>query len=52
MKSKDRAVGNGENIYQLFKKLKGEFSFDRKSMQTFVEFLNLLGENIYTKKTE
>lgn len=50
--SKDRMVNNGKEILQLHEKLKGNFSFNQESMSVFVRYLNLLAENIYTRKAE
>ena len=50
--SKDRMVHNGKEIIQLHNKLKGNFSFNQENMAIFVHYLNLLAENIYTRKAE
>ena len=50
--SKDRMVNNGKEILQLHEKLKGNFSFNQENMGVFVRYLNLLAENIYTRKAE
>ena len=52
IKSKDRAVHNGQQIMDYHKQLKGSFEFNQNSMGVFVEFINKLAENIYTRKTE
>lgn len=52
MNSKDRAVDSGQRIMELHKQLKSSFEFNQASMDIFVNFINMLGENIYTRKTE
>lgn len=52
MKSKDRAVNTGQQIQELHQILKSSFEFNQKAMADFITFLNLLGKNIYTRKTE
>ena len=50
--SPDRMVRNGKEIVQMHDKLKGNFTFDQSTMNAFVRYLNLLSENIYTRKAE
>ena len=45
-------VNNGKEILQLHQKLNGNFSFNQETMTVFVRYLNLLAENIYTRKAE
>lgn len=50
--SKDRMVNNGQQILNLHEQLKGNLSFNQQTMGMFVQYLNLLAENIYTRKAE
>lgn len=48
--SGDRMVDNGQQILHLHEQLKGNFNFNQQMLGTFVQYLNLLSQNIYTRK--